>query len=144
MGLAGTLAILLKEGLISLSLELFSPLLASSFIDEQADFTMSTRLSDAKQALTSKRSFLSFIETKESRLGHLEHRNPWTNSDLDISPPEDWTWTWRNYAAFWWSYGFSTGVWTVGSSLIAVGLKSWQGKSNLILRSARFYRILTR
>jgi len=101
---------------------------------------MSTRLSDAKQALTSKRAFLSFVETKESRLGHLEHRNPWTNSDLDISPPEDWTWTWRNYAAFWWSYGFSTGVWTVGSSLIAVGLKSWQGKWDLILRSARVYR----
>jgi len=83
--------------------------------------------SKVQSAFESRSAFLAAIETKESRLHSLGNRNPWTNADLDISPPQDWTWTWRNYAAFWWSYGFSTGVWSVGSSLIAVGLNSWQG-----------------
>lgn len=29
-------------------------------------------------------------------------------------------------AAFWWSYGFSVGVWSVGSSMVAMGLNAWQ------------------
>jgi len=90
--------------------------------------SFSERAKGMKGAFSSWDTFLKAIETKESRLGHLEHRNPWTNEDLDISPPADWTWTWRNYASFWWSYGFSVGVWSVGSSLIAVGMSSWQGK----------------
>lgn len=86
------------------------------------------KLSALKTAFSSKEALITFLETKESAQGQLEHRNPWSNADLDISPPEDWTWTWRSYAAFWWSYGFSTGVWSVGSSLVAVGLNSWQGE----------------
>jgi nucleobase:cation symporter-1, NCS1 family len=31
-----------------------------------------------------------------------------------------------DYAAFWWSYGFSTGVWAVGSSMVVMGLNAWQ------------------
>jgi cytosine/uracil/thiamine/allantoin permease len=34
-------------------------------------------------------------------------------------------------AAFWWSYGFSVGVWSVGSSMVAMGLNTWQCKSYL-------------
>jgi NCS1 family nucleobase:cation symporter-1 len=90
--------------------------------------SLSERLNNYRGAFTSWGAFLKAIETKESRVGALEHRNPWSNADLDISPPDYWTWTWRNYVAFWWSYGFSVGVWSVGSSLVAVGLNSWQGE----------------
>ncbi|TVY81524.1 putative permease, partial [Lachnellula suecica] len=86
--------------------------------------SLSTKISALKRAFSSRASLIQFLETKESAHGNA--RSSWTNSDLDISPPQDWTWSWRSYAAFWWSYGFSTGVWTVGSSLIAVGLNSWQ------------------
>lgn len=58
-----------------------------------------------RAAFTSKEAFLEAIETKESAKGRLQNRNPWTNEDLDISPRKDWTWTWWDYAAFWWSYG---------------------------------------
>jgi hypothetical protein len=36
---------------------------------------------------------------------------------------------WRNrwnFVAIWWAYGFSTGVWTLGSSMIAAGLTAGQ------------------
>lgn len=95
-----------------------------------------------KEALSSKEAFLAAIETKESATGRLAHRNPWTNEDLDVSPREHWTWRWWDFAAFWWSYGmsgpnlykllanaskgFSTGVWSAGSSLVAIGLTWWQ------------------
>ncbi|KAF2022731.1 hypothetical protein EK21DRAFT_82538, partial [Setomelanomma holmii] len=35
-------------------------------------------------------------------------------------------WGWYDFAAFWCSYGFSVGVWSVGSSMVAMGLNSWQ------------------
>ncbi|KAF4123664.1 permease [Geosmithia morbida] len=79
-----------------------------------------------KQAFSSPKAFLSAIETKESAQGRLENRNPWMNEDLDISPMRNWTWGWWDYAAFWWSYGFSTGVWTAGSSLVTLGMTWWQ------------------
>lgn len=103
-----------------------------------------------KHAFSSREAFLRTIETKESADGRLTERNALTNQDLDISPQKDWTWRWYNYATFWWSYGFSTGVWSgkstpsaasvhsftkcvyltlpnvAGSSLIAIGLTWWQ------------------
>ncbi|ORY35919.1 uracil permease [Naematelia encephala] len=45
---------------------------------------------------------------------------------MDPTPPEERTWTWMNYAALWWAYGFSTGVWTIGSSMVSAGLTAWQ------------------
>lgn len=89
--------------------------------------------SDVREAIcnafSSREAFLRAIETKKAATarGQEDERNFWRNEDLDISPPQDWTWNWKNYAMFWWSYGFSCGVWTVGSSLIAIGLNWWQG-----------------
>lgn len=107
-------------------LHALSPPCSLSFSCETPNMSpLSSKVASIKQAFSSRSALIKALETKES--AHGLDRNPWTNADLDISPPEDWTWTWRSYAAFWWSYGFSTGVWTVGSSLIAVGLNSWQG-----------------
>ncbi|RDW63292.1 hypothetical protein BP6252_10837 [Coleophoma cylindrospora] len=81
-----------------------------------------------REAVSSPQAFLKAIETKKAATlrGQEDERSFWRNEDLDLSPPEDWTWTWRNYAMFWWSYGFSSGVWTIGSSLISIGLNYWQ------------------
>ncbi|KAK6077882.1 allantoin transport [Seiridium cupressi] len=84
------------------------------------------KLAAVEAAFSSRESFLAAIETKESAQGRLANRSPWTNEDLDISPKKDWTWGWWDYAAFWWSYGFSTGVWTAGSSLVSLGMTWWQ------------------
>lgn len=101
-------------------------------------------LTGFKQSLRSRKDFYKFIETKESVSSTAQQRNVWSNgmsiilcgipsslipklADLDISPREDWTWTWWDYAAFWWSYGFSVGVWSLGSSMISLGLNWWQG-----------------
>lgn len=60
-------------------------------------------------SLRSTESLLEFLETKESAARtESGNRNVWKNEDLDLSPPCDWTWTWRDYAAFWWSYGMRT------------------------------------
>ncbi|KAH8663160.1 permease for cytosine/purines, uracil, thiamine, allantoin-domain-containing protein [Tricladium varicosporioides] len=82
--------------------------------------------SEFRASLHSKQAFLRFLETTESRMSENEERNKWSNKDLDISPPEDWTWAWWDYAAFWWSYGFSVGVWSLGSSMMSLGLNYWQ------------------
>ncbi|RDW85553.1 hypothetical protein BP5796_03878 [Coleophoma crateriformis] len=87
---------------------------------------LSRRVNAVRAAFESKDAFIKAIETSESAVGRLEERNPYRNEDLDISPPAHWTWAWYDYAAFWWAYGFSPGVWSVGSSLISVGLTSWQ------------------
>jgi len=69
------------------------------------------KVAAVKYAFSSRETLFRALETKESANGRLEDRNPWSNKDLDLSPKQDWTWRWYNYAMFWWSYGFSTGVW---------------------------------
>lgn len=61
--------------------------------------------------------------------GRTEDRTFCKNEDLDLTPRCQWTWGWYDFAAFWWSYGFSVGVWSVGSSMVAMGLNAWQCKS---------------
>ncbi len=63
------------------------------------------RANAVHNAFQSKEAFIRFLETDESARGRELERNPWNNQDLDISPPEHWTWRWWNYAAFWWAYG---------------------------------------
>ncbi|KAI9739697.1 MAG: hypothetical protein M1834_006416 [Cirrosporium novae-zelandiae] len=79
-----------------------------------------------RAATRSRKRFLEFLETKETAYGRTEERTIWKNEDLDLTPPKDWTWAWYDFAAFWWSYGFSIGVWSLGSSMIALGLTWWQ------------------
>jgi hypothetical protein len=81
----------------------------------------------AKRALKSRETFVRWLETDETAHGRTEERTIWKNEDLDLTPRKAWSWGWYDYAAFWWSYGFSTGVWSVGSSMVAMGLNAWQG-----------------
>ncbi|KAI5274303.1 allantoin [Aureobasidium subglaciale] len=48
----------------------------------------------------------------------------WSNEDLDPTPPERRTWRWYNYVLFYFALSF--GNWTLGSSLIGIGLNYWQ------------------
>ena len=82
--------------------------------------------SSTRRALSSKDNFICAIEVNETAHGRSEERSFWKNEDLDLTPPSQWTWGWYDFAAFWWSYGFSVGVWSVGSSMVAMGLNSWQ------------------
>lgn len=79
-----------------------------------------------KRMFSSRENFVRAMEVNETATGRDEERTFWKNEDLDLTPPEQWTWGWYDFAAFWWSYGFSVGVWSVGSSMVAMGLNSWQ------------------
>lgn len=82
-----------------------------------------------RRAFESRQNFIRALETDETANGRNEERTIWKNEDLDLTPPSGWSWGWYDYAAFWWSYGFSVGVWSVGSSMVAMGLNAWQGSS---------------
>jgi NCS1 family nucleobase:cation symporter-1 len=84
----------------------------------------------AKRAFESCESFVRWLETDETAHGRTEERTIWKNQDLDLTPRKAWSWGWYDYAAFWWSYGFSTGVWSAGSSMVAMGLNAWQGDAS--------------
>lgn len=79
-----------------------------------------------KRAFPSRENFVRALEVDETAHGRTEERSFWKNEDLDLTPPSQWTWGWYDYPAFWWSYGFSVGVWSVGSSMVAMGLNAWQ------------------
>jgi NCS1 family nucleobase:cation symporter-1 len=90
----------------------------------------------AKRAFESRDEFIKWLETDETAHGRTEERTIWKNEDLDLTPPKAWSWGWYDYAAFWWSYGFSVGVWSVGSSMVAMGLNAWQGNSRVAISFA--------
>ncbi|BCS00588.1 uncharacterized protein AKAW2_50929S [Aspergillus luchuensis] len=48
----------------------------------------------------------------------------WSNEDLLPTPPEQCTWRWWNYVSFYWSISFTN--WTLGSTMIGIGLNWWQ------------------
>ncbi|KAE8158969.1 permease for cytosine/purines, uracil, thiamine, allantoin-domain-containing protein [Aspergillus tamarii] len=55
--------------------------------------------------------------------GHME-QSQWVNEDLLPTPPEKQTWRWWNYVTLYWSINFTN--WTLGSSMIGIGLSWWQ------------------
>ena len=71
--------------------------------------------------------FLAFIRTHDTQLdshGHPGHDSSWSNEDLDPTPPDKRTWRWWNYCTFYFSISF--GNWTLGSTMIGIGLNWWQ------------------
>jgi NCS1 family nucleobase:cation symporter-1 len=88
--------------------------------------SISKRIAKVKNALSSREAFIKAIEVRSDRDNAEHERNPWKNEDLAISPPEDRTWSWYSYAAFWCVYGINPGTWNVGSALITTGLQPWQ------------------
>jgi NCS1 family nucleobase:cation symporter-1 len=96
--------------------------------------TVRRDLEEFRHAFTSKEAFVKYIETKpDAAKSTGAIRNQWTNEDLDISPPSHRTWGWYDYAAFWFSYGFSPGLWYLGAALLANGLTPGQALGCLFL-----------
>jgi NCS1 family nucleobase:cation symporter-1 len=90
-----------------------------------------------RRAFKSRANFVRWLETDETAHGRIQERTIWKNEDLDLTPPKAWSWAWYDYAAFWWSYGFSTGVWSVGSSMVAMGLTTWQGTTSISVTASQ-------
>lgn len=91
-------------------------------------------LQDFQHAFTSRSAFVKYVETKpDASNGPETVRNHWTNEDLDVSPESHQTWSWYDYASFWWSYGFSPGCWYLGAALLASGLTPGQTLGCLFL-----------
>ncbi|KAH8647845.1 allantoin [Xylariales sp. PMI_506] len=62
--------------------------------------------------------------------------------DLKPTPAISRTWSWHNWAVFYWGVGF--GNWTLGSTMIGIGMSWWQAiivifVSQLIASAALFY-----
>lgn len=97
-----------------------------------------------KNAFRSREGFKYFIETGPTALdkhGNPDERQVWSNEDLDPTPPEkvplslfhgcrvsnhevQRTWRWWNYVTFY--MGLSFGNWTLGSTMVGIGLNWWQ------------------
>ncbi|GAA5891948.1 hypothetical protein JCM6882_007417 [Rhodosporidiobolus microsporus] len=87
------------------------------------------RAQAAKRALTTKEGFKQAILVEQSNLTKDTGSKAgfaWSNAHLDPTPPAERTWGYISYGALWIAYGFSTGVWTLGSSMIAKGLTPGQ------------------
>ncbi|KUJ19173.1 uracil permease-like protein [Mollisia scopiformis] len=91
--------------------------------------TVGEKTSTFKGAFRSREGFKYFIETRDTALD--QHRDPdakhgqtWSNEDLDPTPPEKRTWRWWNYVTFY--TGLSFGNWTLGSTMVGIGLNWWQ------------------
>jgi NCS1 family nucleobase:cation symporter-1 len=87
-----------------------------------------------RHAFTSIDAFVRYIETKpDASKDPSAVRNKWSNEDLDVSPASHRTWAWYDYATFWFSYGFSPGMWYLAAALLAVGLTPGQALGCLFL-----------
>jgi len=84
-----------------------------------------------RHAFTSWDAFKKWIEAPDTDLD--EHGRPlavrrpnyrWSNEDLDPTPEHKRTWRWHNYVLFYW--GLSFGNWTLGSTMIGIGLNWWE------------------
>jgi len=107
--------------------------------------TVRSKLSTLQNAFRSREGFKSFIETRDTALdkhGHPDSRQTWSNEDLDPTPPEKRTWRWWNFVTFY--VGLSFGNWTLGSTMVGIGLSWWESilvifASQLISSIAMFF-----
>ncbi|KAF8864865.1 putative allantoin permease [Acephala macrosclerotiorum] len=80
-----------------------------------------SKIANFRTAIQSKKAFLEYLRTEASE----ENGSwSWVNEDLLPTPSEKRTWRAWNYAFFYSSLAMDN--WTLGSTLIGVGLKWWQ------------------
>nr|POE77586.1 allantoin permease [Quercus suber] len=82
---------------------------------------------NAKKAFSSWQAFKSWVQLPDTALdqhGHSKGGPTWSNEDLDPTPYEKRTWRWWNFVIFYW--GLSFGNWTLGATMIGIGLNWWQ------------------
>lgn len=112
--------------------------------DSFAEFkaTAAQKFTVFKNAFRSRDGFKYFIETHDTALdqhGHPGSKATWSNEDLDPTPPEKRTWRWWNFVTFY--LGLSFGNWTLGSTMVGIGL-NWVRILGFISRCPR--RVLGR
>ncbi|RDW80003.1 uracil permease-like protein [Coleophoma cylindrospora] len=97
-----------------------------------------------RNAFRSGADFQKWIQTKDTALdAHSKNgRVQWSNEDLDPTPPAKRTWRWQNFVSFY--MGISFGNWTLGSTMVGIGLNWWQSilvifASQLISSLAMFF-----
>lgn len=99
--------------------------------------TVAAKATTFKNAFRSRQGFKNFIQTHDTTLdqhGHPGTTQTWSNEDLDPTPPEKRTWRWWNFVTFY--LGLSFGNWTLGSTMIGIGLNWWQ--SILVIFASQF------
>ncbi|KAH8671952.1 uracil permease-like protein [Tricladium varicosporioides] len=106
-----------------------------------------TKATAFKDAFRSRDGFRNFIQTHDTALDRHGHPDSgsgsrWSNEDLDPTPPEKRTWKWWNFVTFY--MGLSFGNWTLGSTMVGIGLNWWQSilaifTSQLISSVAMFF-----
>ncbi|KAB8291528.1 hypothetical protein EYC80_006330 [Monilinia laxa] len=80
-----------------------------------------------KNAFKSRQGFMDLVTVQDTALdqhGHPGSDKRWSNEDLDPTPPEKRTWRWWNFVSFY--LGLSFGNWTLGSTMVGIGLNWWQ------------------
>ncbi|TGO52362.1 hypothetical protein BOTNAR_0327g00080 [Botryotinia narcissicola] len=78
-----------------------------------------------KNAFTSRQNFMDYMTVQDTALDrHSGSNKVWSNEDLDPTPPEKRTWRWWNFVTFY--LGLSFGNWTLGSTMVGIGLNWWQ------------------
>ncbi|KAH7926044.1 uracil permease-like protein [Leucogyrophana mollusca] len=82
-----------------------------------------TKKSNFQKAIQSKKNFGEYLRTPGSKSD--PHGSwSWMNEDLIPTPPEKRTWRWWNYGFFYFSLSMDN--WTLGSTMIGIGLNWWQ------------------
>lgn len=100
---------------------------------------------NVKLAFSSPAAFKNALQTHDTVLdehGHPGNTVTWSNEDLDPTPPEKRTWRWWNFVTFY--LGLAMGNWTLGSTMVGIGLNWWQSMiviflSQLISSTAMFF-----
>ena len=89
---------------------------------------------NARQAFKSWQGFKQWIQVSDTALDEHGNEKPgrtWSNEDLDPTPSEKRTWRWWNFVIFYW--GLSFGNWTLGSTMVGIGLNWWQSILTIFL-----------
>ena len=92
------------------------------------------KIYNARRGFTSWQAFQEWVQVPDTALdqhGHKRAGPTWSNEDLDPTPPEKRTWRWWNYVIFYW--GLSFGNWTLGATMIGIGLNWWQAILTIFL-----------
>lgn len=84
--------------------------------------TVQEKAADFKHVVSSKEAFLDWLRTGNPEA--QDGNESWTNQDLEPTPPEKRNWNWFNFVTFFFGLGF--GNWTLGSTMIGIGLNWWQ------------------
>jgi NCS1 family nucleobase:cation symporter-1 len=105
--------------------------LSRSEIKAKAD----EKIYNAKQGVRSWEGFKHWVRVQDTALdqhGSVRNGGPqWSNEDLDPTPPEKRTWRWYNYIVFYWALSF--GNWTLGATMVGIGLNWWQAILTIFL-----------